>query len=81
MDKSQKRFVEIANGIDHVEESQESLLKGGFEILVTPNNPDADIDINIYQCKCPINKGNCTDKCGPTSKESSNGNVAVMLSF
>lgn len=52
--------------IDHVEETSEGLLKGGFAII-GGDNPISPQGINIIACK--ENSGNCVAGCGgPTSK-------------
>lgn len=84
MDKLTKLNVETASGIDHIEETQEGLLKGGFGILIAPDSNDLvdPLDFNIRQCKC--NTGNCVAGCGgvaTTTQESSGGGVTLGLRF
>lgn len=63
--------------VDHVEETSEGLLKGGFAIIggnKGENSPQ--FDVNIGNCH------NCVPGCGPTSKEKRNSVIDMpSLSF
>lgn len=64
--------------IDHVEETSEGLLKGGFAII-GGEDENSPFDLNFGDCYCT---NNCEQGCKPTSKKSSNGVIdPSTLSF
>jgi hypothetical protein len=78
MEQLKKSVKDAMVNVDHVEETSEGLLKGGFAIIGgNEGEPSPQFDLNFGNCH------NCVAGCGgPTSKSKGNGVIDMpSLSF